>query len=182
MVDVTIKDPDGPAARVVDKMLLVKAVSQSALEDASAEKGQAFVYPISYLTTAANQEVMAITNDIKQHMHVDQVWVQSDIATIFKVGWQDKGTPAGTTLIGGPINDHLGETADTTAFGNAEVTGTIVLKPGFAYLGCPASTTPVKYDMEGAWVTGKSGTFVVSCVTDAATIQVTVIVHMDPIG
>ena len=182
MVDTKITDGSGKgggAVTVAGGRIFTKSVQQTALEDVSAETGQAYVYSSTFVTGGTDVEVLAITNDIKQHLHVDQVWLQAAAAATFKVGWMSSGTPAGTTIIGGPLNADLSQTADTTAFGNAAVTGTILLANGFAYMACPADA-PVMYDMEGAWVGGKNDTFVVSCETNT-TVRVTVIAHMDAI-
>ncbi len=178
MVETVIHDPDGPAARVIDGKLQTKSIVETQLENISAEKGQAYAYTSTFATGGANVEVMTIKNDLNQHMHIDQVWVGAIDLAIFSIGHMSSGTPAGTVITGNPLNHDLSKVADTTAFGNASVTGSVVVKD-MAWLQTPADTT-ILFDLEGAWIFGKDDVFGVRCETNT-TVYVTVILHMDDI-
>ncbi len=179
MVDVVIHDPDGPSVGVIDGQLRVSAISQTALQNVSAEKGQAYAFTSTFATGGTDVEVMTIKNDLNQHMHIDQVWIGAVDLAVFSIGHMTSGTPTGTTITGHPLNHDLSKVADTTAFGNAAVTGSVV-NTDMAWLQVPADQT-LAFDLEGAWVFGKDDVFVVRCVTNT-TVYVTVIVHMDAIG
>ena len=165
-------------ATVKDGKLHVKSISQTALEDVSAEVGQAFSYTSTFATGGTGIEIMTIKNDVNQHMHIDQVWIGAADLAVFSIGKMTSGTPAGTTITGSPLNHDLSRVADTTAFGNASVTGSVV-NNDMAWLQVPADQT-ILFDLEGAWVFGKDDVFVIRCDTNT-TVYATVICHMDPI-
>ena len=87
------------------------------------------------------------------------------------------GTPAGTTITGEPLNHDLTRVANTTAFGNASVTGTVVFGTRATILTVADDQKFV--DLEGAWILGKDDVFVVQSAFDD-TPFCTVIGHFDP--
>ena len=177
MTQVTIHDPNGTASFVREGRLFVKAISQTALQDVSAEKGQAFSYTSTYAATAG-QEILTIQNLLNQHMHIDQVWLSSLAAAVFSIGPVSSGSPSGTPITGVALNQDLSKVADTTAFGNASVTGSVVVTDA-AWLGTGVGASQ-RFDLEGAWVFGKDDVFGIRCDT-TTTVYATVIVHFDAI-
>jgi len=175
MTQVTLHDASGEDAKVIEGKLQTKSIVETQLESISASNGQAYSYTSTYSATSG-QEIMTIKNDIKQHMHIDQVWVSGAAAAIFSIGHVTSGTPGGTTITGNPLNHDLSEVADTTAFGNAEVTGTVVVADE-AWLLAPAGQT-VPFDLEGAWIFAKDDVFGIR-VDTSTVVHVTVILHMD---
>lgn len=178
MVDVVIHDSDGTAAKVnSENQLTVKAIIETQLESTSDVDGLAFSYTSTFATGGTDIEVMTIRNDSSElDFHIDQIWIGSADLAVWTAGVMTTGTPAGTTITGNPLNVDASKTADTTAFGNASVTGSVVLTT-MAHFQTPPDQTIV-FDLEGAWIFGKDDVFVLACAT-STTIFATVIGHFD---
>lgn len=181
MVDVVIKSADGKSANVDDDgHLEVFAIQETQLEHVSSNHGQAFAWYSSYAMGAANEEIMTIRNDSSTLLlHLDQVWIGGLILAQWKIGYMSSGTPAGTTITGIPLNKDKGQTADATAFGNASVTGTVVLDTMATIL--TIDDIGQRFDLEGAWILGKDDVFVISGVIQDTPFA-TVIGHFDTEG
>lgn len=178
MVDVVIKDSNGPAARVnAEGQLTTKSIVETQLENTSDTSGLAFSWSSTFATGGTDIEVLSIQNDSSDlDFHIDQVWLAAAAAATFSLNRMTSGTPAGTTITGRPLNVDQGKTAEVTAFGNASVTGSVAgdLK---AHILVPASQT-ILVDLEGAWIYGKDDVFFIGCATNT-TIFATVIGHFD---
>jgi len=179
-IDVIIKDSDGKSATVTGgNRLAVEAISQTRLQEISAETGFAHTYTSTFATGGTDIEVMSIENTASdKHMHLDQLWIGCDDVCTFVVGWMSTGTPAGTVITGRAMNEALGKTAPTAAFGNASVTGSITLDSHALFV-LPADTM-LLVDLEGAWVGEQGDTFVVQSGTSTV-VYVTVTAHFDDI-
>lgn len=178
MVDVVIKDPDGPAAGVTKKnQLQTFAIVETKLQSISDEEGLAFSWSSTFATGGTDLEVLSIRNDSSDlKLHLDQCWAAAAAAATFSLNRMTSGIPAGTTVTGRPLNFDALKVADATAFGDASVTGTVVGNLG-AHILVPASQS-VLVDLEGAWILGKDDVFFIGCATNT-TIFVTIIGHFD---
>ncbi len=167
MADVVIRDPASQRGAVVNKefQLVTKSIVETELENVSNVDGLSFSWSSTAIATAANGEIMAITNDsAEKFLFIDQVWVGADIASQFKFGHVTAGASTGTAIIGLCINDDADKTAPATAFGNALVTGLTGFAAGSPNILAPANDTKVM-DLEGAWIYGKDDTFYITAVT-----------------
>ena len=177
MVDVVIKDADGNSVGQVNGRLNTKSIVETALEHVSAEDGLAFSWSSSFATGGADVECFTLNNDaIGKHLHIDQIWLGASANAVFTWGFVSGGTPAGTSVVGKPMNHDLTQVAEATAFGDAAVTGSVVVDSD-AYFQCLANQT-YRHDLEGAWILGRDDKFGISCDT-SATVYITVIGHFD---
>jgi hypothetical protein len=177
MVDVVIKSADGPAADVIRGKLQTKSVIETQLENVSDVSGLSFSWTSTLTTGDTVIECITIQNDaVDKHLHIDQIWLGAVDLAVFAWGKVTSGTPAGTTIVGQPLNLDLSKVAEATAFGNASVTGTVVVANN-AWLQVPADQTLI-FDLEGAWILGKDDKFGIRCDTNT-TVYITVIGHYD---
>jgi len=162
MVDFVIHNPNGTFVDVTDRhQLKTFAIAQSQLEDVSEDTGEAYSWYSTFTTSGVDEEVLTIRNDSNTLLlHVDKLWCGGLIASQFTFGFGTGGTPAGTPVTGRPLNIDKNQVADATAFGNAEVTGSVTYNIGATIL-CAADTSQM-VDLEGAWILGKDDVFVVS--------------------
>lgn len=178
-----IVGPDHSPADVIDGKIQVQSVSQTALENISAEKGLAFAFNSNYATGGTDTTVLAVECiEVNTHMHFDQIWVSGSGAGVLTCGWMIPQAAAlgGTTVLGGPMNFGLKEEAPATAFGNLAVTGTPVIDPVSRFTMSVGVTDNVR-NLEGAWVGNKGKVFIVQCST-SITLRLTVIAHFDPVN
>ena len=181
MVDVVIHAPDGtPAGVTADGHLAVAAIVETQLEHVSAEDGLSFSWSSTFATGGTDIEVLSIQNDASDlFLHLDQAWLAATGAATFSLNRMTSGTPAGTIITGSPLNFDRLKTAESTSFGDASVTGTVV-GDVVAHILVPASQS-VFVDLEGAWVLGKDDVFFLGCAT-STTVFVTIIGHFDEEG
>lgn len=176
MVDVVIKGADGQDVKVnKDGQLVTKAIVESELENASESTGLAFSWSSRFATAGTDLEVLSIRNDSNDKLlHLERVWLGAAAAAEWTLNRMTSGTPAGTTVIGRPLNVDADKTADATAFGDASVTGSLAGDVKGRLLTPAGQTLP--FDLSGAWIYGKNDTFFIGCLTNT-TISVTLIGH-----
>ena len=166
---------NGNTANVNDQgQVEVASVSETSLEYASKTNKKAYSWVSTYAATGG-EEVIYIKNDSTSDvLVVDEVVIGSSVASIFTIFEVNSGTAAGTVLTAGNLNLSSGNTAPSSAFGNASVTGSLtgmtvavdgVVAGGFETL-----------DMKGALVLGQNDEIAVTA-SATGTVYVTVIGH-----
>lgn len=136
------------------------SIVESELAEAM-EDGRGFIFYSTYSATGG-QEVWFLQND-GDDIHIDRIIVSTSATGIFTVMRQTGGSAAGTTMNG--RNGVLGSAimSDVTAFGNADVTGTVV---GDAIAGHDiGTTTPFIFALEGMVIPRTQALFVRAEVT-----------------
>lgn len=117
---------NGNTASVSDNnRLLVASVTETGLEFESKENGKAFSWVSTYSATGGD-EVLSIKNtSTSEVLVIEEVIIGSSVANVFTLFEVTSGTAAGTTLT--PLNLNLGSgnSAASTSYGNAAVTGSL---------------------------------------------------------
>lgn len=113
----------GKAAKVNQKQRLdVSAASFSEGHLISAVDGQAYVWTSAYSASTGN-EIIYIKNESKtKKLIIEDIEVGGVLTGLFEI-FETADTASGTTTTGKNLNLSSGNVADTTAFGNAAVTG-----------------------------------------------------------
>lgn len=113
-------------ARVNSKgRLLGETISEGPLEEAT-DTGEAIFFNSGFATGGTDREIISIENEeADKDLHITRFIFSAILDCIFTVFEVTSGTPAGTALVG--VNPNFGSTTvnSITAFGNAEVTGTV---------------------------------------------------------
>lgn len=178
MVDVVLRDPSSSKGMAVtdDGHGEVLAITVPTIEHISDESGLAFSWSSTFVT-GANEEWFSIQNDATDLLlHIDYMYVGSIILAVSTANRRTSGTAAGTAVVGVPLNFDKGKTAEATAFGNNEVTGTLA-GDIVAHVLTPADDMRL-IDFRGAVILGKDDVFFLSGVT-ATTYFSTVFGHFD---
>lgn len=138
-------------------------------EDVAAHSAEAhksmFSWTSTFTTGAVDKEVLSFQNDESAiPFHVWGLSLSASGAAVFTLGRKTSGTPAGTTI--SAVNRYLGsgQTFDHTAFGDAEVTGSVAGDAiGFRRLSGAGSTS---MNPEGHIIVPNGECIFVSCSTD----------------
>lgn len=178
MVDTVVRDPQSGVGQNVtpDGHAETLAIIVPTIEHISDETGLAFAWSSTFVT-GANEEYFSLQNDATDlFLHIDYMYVGSIILAVSTANLRTSGTAAGTTVTGRALNNDKGKTAEATAFGDAEVTGTLVGNI-IAHILTPADDMRL-IDFRGAVILGKNDVFFLSGVT-ATTYFSTVYGHFD---
>ena len=159
-----------------DHQMLISGPVESDLEYSSEVKGKAYTFTSTFATGGADVEVISIKNDSATDcMIIDGVVVGASAACVFTLFEVTSGTAAGTTITGKNINTSSGNAANTTAFGNAAVTGSLA-GDTVAFNGVSAASGFTVLDTKSGLVLGQNGHYAVTASANA-TVYVTVICH-----
>lgn len=121
---------NGNEAKVDDKkQLRVHSISESIFQDASDVDGQAYSFYSTYAATADDNVIYIKNIHTDKHLHIQNINVSSDVASVWALSEVTAGVAAGTTLLGKNLNLSSGNTAQATSFGNAAVTGITTIVP-----------------------------------------------------
>ena len=153
-------------ARILsDGEALIRAIVESAMEHESAESSAAFSWFSSFATGTTDIEVLTIQNDhTTKDLVIERMWLAVADTAILTIGHVTSGTPAGTTMVPTCLNRGAIKTAQATAFGNASVTGTVVVASIWE-VPLVADAAPFDLVTEGAILLGKDDIFGISCST-----------------
>tara|TARA_R110000851_G_scaffold88011_2_gene191829 strand:+ start:143 stop:679 length:537 start_codon:yes stop_codon:yes gene_type:complete len=166
---------NGNTANVNDQgQVEVASVTETSLEYASKTNNKAYSYVSTYAATAA-QEVIYIKNDSTLDLLIiDEVVIGSSVANVFTLFEVNSGTAAGTVLTAENLNLSSGNSAPSSSFGNASVTGSLSGIP-IAIDGVGAGDFET-LDMKGSLVLGQNDEIAITAAA-TGTIYVTVIGH-----
>jgi len=158
-----------------DGETLVRAINESEMEHISATESDSFTWQSGYAATGG-EEVLTIENTENDRVLViEKVFlsVSATASTVFTVGDVLSGTPAGTTITPACFNRETVKsgTSRSSAFGDASVTGTVVITPKWKIPVAVDGTAII--DTEGAWLLGKGDALGVSS-SVTAVVSVTV--------
>lgn len=163
-----------------DGEALVRAITEPAMEHVSAQESGAFSWVSAFTTGGTDVTVLTIENiNTSKDLVIERVLVGSDTNTVFKMGHVTSGTPAGTALTPVCLNRDGPKTSQDNAFGNAAVTGSVVL----SMMGCrrvPANDSQELYT-EGAVILGNGDAFGIECTANAS-IDVTILGYFSEIA
>ena len=157
-----------------DGEALVRAIVESEMEHVSAKESGSFAWATTFATGGTNRDVLTIQNDhASNDLVIEKIFLGAAGAGVFTVGHVTSGTPAGSTVTPTCLNRGAVKTAQATAFGDAEVTGTVVTANIWT-VAVVANASPFVIDTEGALLLGKDDIFGIACST-SVTINITVL-------
>ena len=157
-----------------DGEAVVRAIVESEMEHVSARHSASFAWATTFATGGTDRDVLTIQNDHpNQGLIIEKIFLGADAAGVFTVGHVTSGTPAGSTVTPTCLNRGAVKTAQATAFGDAEVTGTVVTANIWT-VAVLADAPPFVIDTEGALLLGKDDIFGIACST-SVTINITVL-------
>lgn len=148
-----------------DGEALTRAIIETEIEHVSANNSDAFSWFSSFATGTTDIEVLTIQNDhATKDLVIDLMWLAAVDTAILTIGHVTSGTPAGTTVTPVCLNRGAIKTAQSTSFGNASVTGTVVVA-NIWQIPLVAAAAPFLLTTKGALLLGKDDTFGISCST-----------------
>lgn len=146
-----------------DGAALTRAIAESEAEHISATQSEAFIWASTFATGGTDIEALTIQNDhATKALIIQKIWVAAADAAVYTVGNVTSGTPAGTTVTPTCLNREQVKTAQATAFGNAAVTGSVVVGNLWT-IPVLADAPPFDIETEGAILLGKDDIFGISC-------------------
>ncbi len=111
-----------------DGGLVTRAIAESEIEHISASESESFAWTSTFATGTTDIEVLTIKNDHpSKDLIVETIFLGADAIGVWTIGLVSSGTPAGTTVTPLCLNREVIKTAQATAFGNASVTGSVVV-------------------------------------------------------
>lgn len=156
-----------------DGEALVRAIVESEMEHVSAKESGSFAWSTTFATGGTNRDVLTIKNDnASKDLIIERVFLGADAAAVFTVGHVTSGTPAGSTVTPTCLNRGAIRTAEATAFGDAEVTGTVVTANIWT-AAVLADAPPFVINTLGSLLLAKDDVFGIACST-SVTINITV--------
>lgn len=148
-----------------DGEALTRAIVETEIEHISANDSDAFSWFSSFATGTTDIEVLTIQNDHAiKNLVIEDMWLAAADAAILIIGHVTSGTPAGTTVTPVCLNRAAIKTAQATAFGNASVTGTVVVASIWE-VPLAADAEPYHLETHGALLLGKDDRVGISCST-----------------
>ena len=148
-----------------DGELLTRAITETEIEHVSAKDSDAFSWFSSFATGTTDIEVLTIQNDhATKNLIIEDMWLAVADTAILTIGHVTSGTPAGTTVTPTCLNRGAIKTAQATSFGNASVTGTVVVATIWS-VPLVADVEPYHLETHGALLLGKDDIFGISCST-----------------
>lgn len=148
-----------------DGEALTRAIVESAMEHESAINSGSFSWFSSFATGTTDIEVLTIQNDHPtKELVIEAMWLAVADTAILTIGHVTSGTPAGTKVTPVCLNRGAVKTAQATAFGNASVTGTVVVG-NIWQIPLVADAAPFELVTRGALLLGKDDIFGISCST-----------------
>jgi hypothetical protein len=156
-----------------DNQLVVRAISQPDIEFVSEEKGRAFSWTSTFTTGGANQEIISIKNtDTTRDLVIKEIVVSSSVNQVWTLFEVTSGTATGTTITAQNLNLGSGKVASSTAFGNAEVTGS--LSGNNLLYACSPAVEEVELDIMGSLILGLNDEIAITA-SSAGTVYATVL-------
>ncbi len=157
-----------------DGQAVVRAITESEMEHVSAAESGAFAWSTTFATGGTDRDVLTIQNDhASKDLIIQQIALGAAGAGVFTVGNVTSGTPAGSTVTPICLNRGAIRTAQATAFGNAEVTGSVATANIWT-VPVVADAVPYVINTDGALLLGKDDIFGIACST-SVTINITVV-------
>lgn len=109
-----------------DSRASVNATFQHPQEFISSKNGKSFSWVSEFTTTDTDQEIFYLENTSEvESIHIDGISFGSDTNTKFTVFYVNSGTAAGTSITAVSLCLGSASSASYTAYGNAEVTGSL---------------------------------------------------------
>ena len=146
-----------------DGEALTRAIVEAEIEHVSANDSEAFAWFSSFATGTTDIEVLTIQNDHPtKQLVIERIWLAVADTAILTIGHVTSGVPAGTVATPTCLNRGAIKTAQATAFGNASVTGTVVVASIWE-VPLVADAVPYILRTGGALLLGKDDIFGISC-------------------